>query len=65
MSVQQWLERLEAAIAAADWKRASAATDALRMGGGWKYSRFVEVFGERWEEYAQAMDQVDTEDGAS
>lgn len=61
-SEQQTLDALRKYIEAQDWKRASQCTDSLRIGNGWTYKRFSELFGaDKWEEYAQEMDDADAE----
>lgn len=62
MTEEQALKELRKAIGIQDWKHASRCTDTLRLRYGWTYNRMVETFGERWEEYAQEMDDNDTKE---
>ncbi len=52
--------RLSEAIEARNWGQASNHCDTLRMCHGWTHRRFVEKFGESWNEYAEEMDEADS-----
>lgn len=59
---ERTLAQLKTAILGRNWRVASVCVDRLRLGFGWKYSRFVAEFGDEWESHAQEMDALDGED---